>query len=154
MKLVKVQKNFFEKCKNLGADPYNQLLHNEAGRPCVLIMKLIYKGKYRDFVVPMKSNISPKTDKATFFALPPNKRTRAGNYHGIYYIKLFPINRIYIQPYLISEDKYMQNIQKIFDKPENKKEIIGYCQNYLTQYEAGNKNYYTPDIDLIIDKVL
>ena len=117
-------------------------------------MKLIYKGKYRDFVVPMKSNISPKTDKATFFALPPNKRTRAGNYHGIYYIKLFPINRIYIQPYLISEDKYMQNIQKIFDKPENKKEIIGYCQNYLTQYEAGNKNYYTPDIDLIIDKVL
>lgn len=48
----------------------------------------------------------------------------------------------------------MQNIQKIIGKPENKKEIIDYCQNYLTQYEAGNKNYYTPDIDLIIDKVL
>ncbi len=154
MKLVKVQKNFFNRAISLKADPNDQLLHNEAGRPCVLIMKLKYKGKYRDFVVPMKSNISPKIDKETYFALPPNKRTRAGNYHGIYYIKLFPINKIYIQPYLISGNKYMKNIQKIIDKPENKKKIIDSCQNYLIQYEAGNRNYYTPDIDLIIDKVL
>lgn len=154
MKLVKVQKTFFERCKSLGADPNNQLLHNESGRPCVLIMKLNYKGEDRDFVVPIKSNILPRTDKTTFFALPPNRRTRTGNYHGIFYIKLFPISRIYIQPYLIEGNTYMQNIQKIIDKPENEKKIIDSCQNYLMEYEMGNKNNYTPDLDLIINKVL
>ena len=40
MNLVKVKDTFFKECKSQGADPYNQLLHNEAGRPCVLVVKL------------------------------------------------------------------------------------------------------------------
>ena len=48
----------------------------------------------------------------------------------------------------------MQMIQKIIDKPDNEREIINACQNYLIEYEKGSKNYYTPDIDLIIGKIL
>ena len=154
MKLVKVHEDFFKKCKSLGADPCNQLLHNEAGRPCVLLVRLKYKGENRDFVVPMKSNIAASTDRKTFFALPPNKRTKTGNYHGIYYIKLFPIDRKFIQPYLIAGNAYMQTMQAIIDKPDNEREIVKACQNYLIEYDKGNKNYYTPDIDLIIEKIL
>lgn len=148
MNLVKVDTAFFSMCKKNGADPNNQLLHNEAGRPCVLIIKLKYKGHYRDFVVPMKSNIAPITDKKTYFALPPNSRTRSGNFHGIYYVKLFPISRKYIKPYLYDKNKYLCGIKTIID--DNEKEIITACQNYLDDYENGNKNAYTPDVDAII----
>lgn len=153
MNLVKVHWDFFKLCKNAGADPNNQLLHNESGRPCVLIVKLKYKGKKRDFVVPMKSNIVSNTDKKTFFALPPNSRTRPGNYHGIYYIKLFPIHKKYIQPYLIDGNIYMQSIKAIIDEVDNERKIIDACQKYLIEYEKGNKNHYTPDIDLIIEQI-
>ena len=68
MNLVKVKDTFFKECKSQGADPYNQLLHNEAGRPCVLVVKLKYKGVKRNFVVPLKSNITANTDKTTYFA--------------------------------------------------------------------------------------
>lgn len=104
--------------------------------------------------MPIKSNIVANTDRKTFFALPPNKRTKSGNYHGIYYVKLFPIDRKYIQPYLIAGNTYMQTIQAIIDKPDNEREIVNACQNYLMEYEKGNKNYYTSDIDLIIEKTL
>lgn len=153
MNLVKVHWKFFKECKSAGADPHNQLLHNEAGRPCVLIIKLTYKGKKRDFVVPMKSNIVANTDKNTFFALPPNARTKPGNFHGIYYVKLFPVQKSYIQPYLISENAYMQNIKSIIDRPDNQREIINACQQYLNEYEMGNRNSYTPEIDLIIEQI-
>lgn len=93
MNLVKVKDTFFKECKSQGADPYNQLLHNEAGRPCVLVVKLKYKGVKRNFVVPLKSNITANTDKTTYFALPPNSKTKSGNFHGVYYIKLFPIEK-------------------------------------------------------------
>lgn len=151
MNLVKVKSNFFKKCKLNGADPNNQLLHNEAGRPCVLIVKLMYKGKKRNFVVPLKSNITPNTDKNTFFALPPNSRTKTGNFHGIYYIKLFPIAKKYIHPYLYKGDEYLEGIAAIID--DNDSTIIKACQDYLDEYAKGNCNAYTPDIDAII-KVL
>ena len=153
MNLVKVHWKFFELCKEAGADPNNQLLHNESGRPCVLILKLKYKGEDRDFVVPMKSNVSANTDRNTFFALPPNSRTKPGNYHGIYYVKLFPVHKKYIQPYLIDGNAYLQSIKTIIDDLDNEKEIVDACQNYLIEYENGNKNYYTPNIDLIIEQI-
>lgn len=149
MNLVKVKGVFFKKCKSKGADPNNQLLHNEAGRPCVLILKLKYKGKKRNFVVPLKSNITPNTDKNTYFALPPNSRTKPGNFHGIYYVKLFPITKKYIQPYLYKGDAYLTGIKEIIDNNTN--EIIKACQDYLCQYENGECNSYTPDVDAIIN---
>ena len=149
MNLVKVKGNFFKKCKSRGADPNNQLLHNEAGRPCVLIVKLRYKGQKRSFIVPLKSNITPNTDKNTFFALPPNSRTKPGNFHGIYYVKLFPITKKYVQPYLYEGDTFLTKVVNIIDT--NDDTIIKACQDYLNEYIKGNRNAYTPDIDAIIE---
>lgn len=151
MNLVKVKGNFFKKCKKNGADKNNQLLHNEAGRPCVLIMKLKYNGQKRNFIVPLKSNITPNTDKNTLFALPPNSRTKPGNFHGIYYVKLFPISKKYVQSYLYKGDEFLTKVVEIIDNNDNA--IIKACQDYLDEYEKGNRNAYTPDIDAII-KVL
>ena len=43
MQLVKVGTQFFEECKKRGTD--KELLYNKSGRPCVLVLKLKYKGK-------------------------------------------------------------------------------------------------------------
>ena len=149
MNLVKVQKRFFDCCKLNGADPKNQLLHNEADRPCVLLLKLNYKGKKRDFVVPLKSNIKPNTDRKTFFPLPPNPNTRENNFHGIYYIKLFPIQKKYLQRYQYSGNPYLCKVKSIIDK--NERNIVNACQRYLDDYSKGKRNHYTPELDLIID---
>ncbi len=47
----------------------------------------------------------------------------------------------------------MQSIKAIIDTPDKEREIINACQNYLMEYEKGNRNYYTPDIDLIIEQI-
>ena len=111
-------------------------------------MKLKYNGQKRSFIVPLKSNITPNTDKNTFFALPPNSRTKPGNFHGIYYVKLFPITKKYVQPYLYKGDEFLTRIVDIIDN--NSGTIIKACQDYLDEYANGNRNAYTPDIDAII----
>lgn len=55
MQLVKVGEQFYQECKKHGTD--KELLFNKSGRPCVLILKLKYKGHNRKFVVPFRSNI-------------------------------------------------------------------------------------------------
>lgn len=57
MELVKVTPEFYELCEKYGANKNRQLLVSEAGRPCVLVVSLVYRGEKRKFVVPMKSNI-------------------------------------------------------------------------------------------------
>ena len=103
----------------------------------------------KNFVVPLKSNITANTDKTTYFALPPNLKTKSGNFHGVYYIKLFPIEKKYIQPYLYKGNVFLEGIKNIIDG--NDKIIISACQDYLNEYEQGNRNKYTPDIDAIIE---
>lgn len=146
MQLVKVGNQFYEECKKRGTD--KELLFNKSGRPCVLILKLKYKGQKQKFVVPLRSNIASNTPKEQYFPLPPNSATKAGNRHGVHYIKLFPIDSKYIQKYRIENNAYMQQIKAILDK--NEKEIIMACQNYLKECEQGKKNLMTPDIDGIL----
>lgn len=146
MKLVKVSNNFFDECKKNNV--HQELLFNEDGRPSVLIVKLKYKGQYRKFVVPLRSNISPKAPSEQYFSLPPNSKTKVHHSHGIHYIKLFPIDDKYIQSYLISE-KFDLLVKEIIDN--NETIIIRACQEYLIKCENGNKHYMTPNIDGIID---
>lgn len=146
MRLVKISNEFFKECKKNNVD--NELLFNEDGRPSVLIMKLKYKGQKHKFVVPLRSNISPKTPKNQYFSLPPNSKTKPSHSHGIHYIKLFPIKDKYVQTYLIS-NTYDKLVKKKIDEKES--EIIKSCQEYLEQCEKGKKHYMTPDIDGIID---
>ena len=146
MQLVKVGKQFYQECKKNGTD--KELLFNKNGRPCVLLLKLKYKGKKYKFVVPLRSNIASNVPKDQYFSLPPNSATKAGNVHGVHYIKLFPIDSKYIQKYRIENNAYMQNIKSILDK--NEKNIIIACQNYLYECEKGKRNTLTPDIDGIL----
>lgn len=104
MRLVKVKQKFYDECKAHNTN--EELMFNECGRPCVLIIQLEYKGVQQKFVVPLRSNISGKTPKWQYFSLPPNSDTKQGNSHGIHYIKLFPIKDEYIDTYLINNDLY------------------------------------------------
>lgn len=146
MQLVKVGEQFYQECEKHGTD--KELLFNKCGRPCVLILKLKYKGQNHKFVVPLRSNIAANTPKNQYFALPPNPATKPENRHGVHYIKLFPIDSRYIQKYRIENNVYMQQVKSILDK--NEKDIIIACQNYLHECEQGNMNSMTPDIDGIL----
>lgn len=146
MQLVKVGDQFYQECKKRGMD--QEMLFNKSGRPCVLIMKLKYKGKNHQFVVPLRSNISSNVPKDQYFSLPPNSSTKSGNRHGVHYIKLFPIDSKYIQRYRIENNTYMQGIKSMIDK--NERNIIAACQKYLYEYEQGRQNSNTPNIDGIL----
>ena len=50
MQLVKVDNAFFIKCNAYGANNNKQLLHNENGRPSVLVVKLHYHKWLHDFI--------------------------------------------------------------------------------------------------------
>lgn len=146
MKLVKVKQSFYDLITEKHVE--NEIMFNESGRPCVLILNLEYKGDFRKFVVPLRSNISSKTPRKQYFPLPPNSNTRDGNHHGVHYIKIFPIENRYIDRYRIS-GKFYENIIRILSRNEAK--IIHDCQKYLRECEEGRKHSMTPDIDGIID---
>lgn len=52
---------FFELCERENVQ--GQLMRTKGGRPGVLILNLKYKNQKRDFVVPLRSNISGKVDE-------------------------------------------------------------------------------------------
>lgn len=146
MRLVKVNQAFYELCKENGVD--GELLQDKDGRPCVLLVTMKYKEKDRDFVIPLRSNISGKTNTREFKSLPPNKNTRKGNRHGIHYTKMFPVSKDYIETYLIDQNDYLSKVKAIIDRSE--KEIIKSAKDYLYRYENGRKHPFAPDIDGII----
>lgn len=145
MKLVKVNQEFYNLISRNHLD--KEILFNEQGRPCVLLIDLEYRGKLRKFVIPMRSNISAKTPSKQYFALPPNSNTRKGCRHGVHYIKLFPIETKYIEKYRINGNFY-DTIINILNNKE--KQIISAIQEYLKQCESGNRHQMTPDIDGIL----
>lgn len=152
MKLVKAKGDFYLLCKQYGVD--EQMLFNENGRPCVLLVKLEYRGKLRDFIIPIRSNISPAASKEEYTALPPNKKTKPKFKHGIHYIKMIPIEKSYIEKYQISNDDFMLKIKSIIDN--NEKEIIMRAKEYLSKYESGFRHRFATNIDGIanmLDKI-
>lgn len=149
MKLVKVKDELYILCEDNGVN--EELMLNEAGRPCVLIIQLSYKGNLRDFVVPLRSNISPKTPPWQYFNLPPNSKTKPKHHHGIHYIKMFPIHKYFIDTYLTDCDKYYDTLLNFINK--NEKRIVSECQNYLSQCELGKRHFMTPNIDGILNVI-
>lgn len=146
MELVKVNQRFYDKC--ISEHSERELLFNESGRPCVLLIRLKYKEQIHKFVVPIRSNISNKTPKTQYFSLPPNPTTRNGCSHGIHYIKIFPITDEYIDKYHIDKNSYLVGVRTIIAKHES--EIVNECQKYLDRCSIGQKHNMTPDIDKIL----
>lgn len=123
----------------------------KAKRPCVLIVKLIYRRKRYSFAVPLRSNINPSTPKEQYFPLPPRKTTKARYRHGIHYAKMFPIDPSKVIYFRTSGNKEAELIKSIINS--NEKTIVSQCQAYLKRYETGECPSYSTNIDLLIDRL-
>lgn len=142
MKIVTVNQTLL---KEFQKDP--EVLRKTA-RPCVLIIRLKYKGVNRSFAVPLRSNISSNTPKDQYFALPTRPTTRAGNHHGLHYIKMFPVTKKYLVRYRTEGNVFATTIQTVIDK--NEKRIVTECQKYLDDYSKGHRLPFSTDIDLLL----
>lgn len=145
MKIVTIDKRLYKKYKE-----DSELLHN-ADRPCVIVLKLKYKKHNYDFAVPIRSNIPAASPKEHYFALPPRPSTRPKNRHGIHYIKMFPVSKEYMMKYHTDGNMAATMMKAIIDK--NTKTIVSECQNYLNNYENGNRPQYATDIDYLISQL-
>lgn len=143
MKIVSIKKEILQKYYE---DP--EVL-KKSGRPYVLVLRLKYKGHNHNFAIPIRSNIPASTPKAQYFPLPPRPATRPKNRHGLHYIKMFPINKNYLERYRTKGNSFATMINNIIEK--NKKEIINACQQYLNDYENGIHPDFSTDIDLLIE---
>ena len=120
----------------------------KSGRPYVLVLQLMYKGKRQNFAIPIRSNIPSASPKNEYFPLPPRPSTRPKNRHGLHYIKMFPVTSKYYLRYRTENNEFATLIKDIIDNES--KQIISECQEYLNRYENGNRSQYATDIDLLI----
>ena len=146
MKLVTIDTKLYKKFQN-----DTELLHN-AKRPCVVVIKLKYKGHNYDFAVPIRSNIPAAAPKEQYFALPPRSTTRPTNRHGLHYIKMFPIEKQYLLKYHTEGNVATTMYKAIIDK--NTTEIVNACQKYLNDYEAGIRPQFSTDIDNLTQQLI
>ncbi len=121
------------------------LKHN---RPCIVVVRLRFRGKHRDFAVSLHSNIAPNVPKDQYFALPPRPTTRLGCRHGIHYIKMFPITKAYQRRFRTEGSAYYETLQRIIDS--NTKRIVSECRAYLDRYEREGRPHFAVDIDRIV----
>lgn len=146
MKFASINENFFNLCKNYEAD--DELLFNTNRRPYLIIMRLAYKSEHRLFALPFRSDISGTTPKEQYYSLPPRPNTKPGRRHGLHYIKIFPIEKSFLEKFRVDNDPYYTLIKNIICKNESK--IIKSCQEYLVTYEKEGRQPFSPDIDKIL----
>lgn len=145
MKFSSVSDAFFDLC-------YfdKELLFNEdERRPYLIILRLKYKSKNHDFAVPFRSNIANYIPKDQYFSLPPRHTTKKEKIHGLHYIKMFPIIKEFLIKFNVNEDRYYRLISNIISK--NIKQIVVEAQQYLINYQNGERCDYCTDIDGIMD---
>ena len=143
LKIVSISQEFFDLCGD------DRELMTKRNRPCIVVVRLRYKGKRRDFAVPLRSNIAPNVPKNQYFALPPRPTTKPGHRHGIHYIKMFPIQKRFQRKFRTEGSRYYETLQNTIDA--STKRIVDECQAYLDRYEAEGRPMYAVDIDRIVD---
>lgn len=84
-------------------------------RPCIVVVRLRYRGRRRDFAVPLQSNIVPNVPKDQYFVLPPRPTTKPGHRHGIHYIKMFPIQKRFQRKFRAEGSKYYETLRRTID---------------------------------------
>ena len=142
MKIVSISQEFFDLCGD------DRELMTKRNRPCIVVIKLRYKGRKRDFAVPLRSNIAPNVPKSQYFALPPRPTTKPGRRHGIHYIKMFPVQKRFQRRFRTEGSRYYETLQRTINA--NTKKIVTDCQAYLDDYEKNGKPKYAVDIDRIL----
>ena len=145
LKIVSISQDFFDLC---GED---RELMTKRNRPCIVVVRLRYRGKKRDFAVPLRSNIAPNVPKDQYFPLPPRPTTKSGHRHGIHYIKMFPIQKRFQRRFRTEGSKYYETLRGILDA--NAKKIVEECQAYLDRYERDGRPRFGVDIDRIIELI-
>lgn len=143
MKIHSISEDFFKLCSF-----DDELVFNTNRRPHLVVKNLIYKNKRHSFAIPLRSNI--KAPSWQYFSLPPTSNTENKRVHGIHYIKMFPIKKIYLDPYFNSNRQHLL-IKNIIIK--NTKTIVKETQRYIKRYEQGNIHKYATDIEQIHDKL-
>ena len=143
MRVVTISREFLTAC--LRADPEFMA---KRGRPCVLIVRLRYRGRRQDFAVPFRSNISKATPRSQFFPLPTRVATRPGCRHGLHYLKMFPVTGSVLHEY--RADATLEHIATLTVIESNEKRIVDECQRYLDAYEVDGRPAYAVDIDAIL----
>ena len=71
MNIVSISDEFIELCSS--GDREFMIKH---GRPCIIVVRLRFRGKRRDFAVPFRSNIAPNVPKDQYFPLEGNEYYR------------------------------------------------------------------------------
>lgn len=143
MRIVSISDDFLERFA-AGDREFMQ----KHGRPCLLVIRLKFRGKRRDFAVPFRSNIAPNVPKDQYFALPPLPSTRPRHRHGIHYIKMFPVEKRLLRRFRTEGNPYYEIIERIVD--EHEREIVADCQRYLAAYERDGRPRYAVDLDRMI----
>lgn len=138
------------------ADDYVDLLSSrdrefmqKHGRPCVLLVRLRFRGRRHDFAVPLRSNIAPNVPKEQYFALPPRPSTRPRCRHGVHYIKMFPVRRDLVRRFRTEGNAYYEKLVAILDA--NQSRLVRECQAYLDGYERLGKPRFAVDLDKALE---
>ena len=110
MRIVSIADEYFE---HFGKG--DREFMSKRGRPCIVVVRLRFRGKRRDFAVPFRSNIAPNVPKDQYFPLPPRSTTKPRHRHGIHYIKMFPIEKRFQRRFRTEGNPYYETIQRILD---------------------------------------
>lgn len=73
MKVVSTSQDYFDLVDG------DRELMLKRDRPCIVVVRLRFRGKRRNFAVPLRSNIAPNVPKDQYFALPPRPKTHLGS---------------------------------------------------------------------------
>ncbi|NRT32626.1 hypothetical protein BJV38_004789 [Clostridium beijerinckii] len=144
IKVCSIKQSFYDMF-----DDSVELEKNEK-RPCLIIVRLKYRGVKCDFAIPFRSNISNGATRKEYFPLPPRKTTKKGKKHGLHYIKMFPIKKEYIYSYYSDNKENENDIVKV---EKNIKSIVSEVQEYITNYENGTRYNFCTNIDVIFNKI-
>jgi len=125
-----------------------ELLDNTNRRPYLLILRLKYNGKNKDFAIPFRSNIPGYAPKDLYFPLPPRPNTMSKHIHGLHYIKMFPIIKEFSEKFYIDNDRYYKIILDIINRDKNI--IIEQAQKYLNEYSSEKEISFCTDINGIM----
>lgn len=150
IKLVSIKEDF----TNLFDYPTEIMTKEPDGndRPYLLILKLKYKNNIQSFALPFRSNIQVnKNTKGSYFKLPPRSTTKPYHAHGLHYIKMFPVDISYCHKFTFKETKYNILLQEIIDK--NISRIVNEAQEYLNNYENGERPNFCTDIEKMLNTI-
>ena len=140
MKLVSVDEDYVDFLSSRDRE-----FMQKHGRPCVLVVRLAFRGTRHDFAIPLRSNIAPNVPKDQYYALPPRPTTRPRHRHGIHYIKMFPVSRRLVRRFRTKGNRYYEMLQSILTR--NERAIVSSCQDYLDRYDQCGRPRYAVDLD-------